>query len=130
MPDGAELMHSSPWLCRGRGSSGGRLAESISTACSSPAASSVLRPPPALPAHCLGLQGSDPGFDIPVIVSSSLSRSLARGQQQKDVTLSQDKPCLSQPLKGESGCGRKNKEAAFFPCFGWQFPCPAQHTHS
>jgi len=49
--------------------------------CFSPTASPVpANPFAALPARSLGLQGSDPAFDTLGIVSSSLSRSLARGQ--------------------------------------------------
>lgn len=102
----------------------------IALPCFSLAASPVLLSPSQRCSHTrLGLQGSDPVSDIPVIVSRSLSRPLARGQAAEGRNLEPGEPCPSQPGNGTGDEAGKTRRQ-LFPFFWWRCPRPAWHTQT
>lgn len=77
-----------------------------------------------LPAHGPGLQGSDPVFDILVIVSSSLSGSLAQGQAAEGRNLEQGQALPFPALATGEGPKQEEQGGSFsLPLGGHSPPC-------
>lgn len=97
----------------------------IAQTCFSPAAGPVLLIPSQCCLHtCLGLQGSDPVFDILVIVSSSLSRSLARGQAAEGRNLEPGRALPFPAIEMGEGLKQEKQGGSFSLSLGGNSPTP------
>lgn len=134
--DRAELLHTKTWSCRGRKNwknTWQKKSYLIALTYFRPTASPVLLIPSQRCLHtCLGLQGSDPVFDI-LIVSSSLSRLLAQGQTAEGHNLELGQTLPFPAIEMGEGLKQEKEGGSFSLSFGGNSPpcraCPA-HTHS
>lgn len=105
----------------------------IALTCFRPTVSPVLLIPSQRCLHtCLGLQGSDPVFDILVIVSSSLSRLLAQGQTAEGRNLELGQTLPFPAIEMGEGLKQEKQGGSFSLSFGGNSPTlpglPSTHT--